>query len=96
LSNIRQFGLYNITSYPFDFGKIDISKLIPNKLDFVFVDAQKNQYASYLEKVENITNKDTFMVIDDVIKYHSKLDTLYGYLEKKQINYKIVEMEPGD
>jgi len=89
LANISKSGLYNITSYPFDFVKADIKKLVPTNVDFLFVDGQKNQYADYLEKSENIIGKDTFIVIDDVIKYHNKLTKLYWYLEKKQINYKL-------
>jgi len=77
LANIRQSGLHNITSYPFDFCQADIQKLIPTGVDFVFVDGQKNQYADYLEKLENIAGKDTFIVMDDVIKYHNKLTKLY-------------------
>lgn len=96
LNNIRKSCLSNITTYPFDFVKADITKLISKKIEFVFVDGQKSQYANYLEKLENIVSKDTFIVIDDVIKYHNKLDTLYWYLEKKQINYKIENMEEGD
>jgi hypothetical protein len=31
-----------------------------------------------------------------VIKYHNKLSSLYWYLQKKQINYKILQLEPDD
>jgi hypothetical protein len=31
-----------------------------------------------------------------VIKYHNKLSSLYWYIQKKQINYKIHQLEPDD
>jgi hypothetical protein len=34
--------------------------------------------------------------LDDVVKYQTKLDTLYKFLEKNQINYNILPSEEGD
>ena len=34
--------------------------------------------------------------MDDVVKYQTKLNTLYEFLEKNQINYEIVPSEEGD
>ena len=65
-------------------------------MDFVFVDAQKAEYGAYLAKIENVIDKKTVIIIDDVIKYHHKLVSLYSYLEKKQINYTIVKLDPDD
>jgi ligand-binding SRPBCC domain-containing protein len=47
-------------------------------------------------KTENIVDENSTIVLDDVIKYKTKLDKLYGYLAKKQINYQILPMEEGD
>ena len=46
--------------------------------------------------MEPIHAEENQIIIDDVIKYHNKLDWLYGYLEKKQITYEIFPMEEGD
>jgi predicted O-methyltransferase YrrM len=63
-----------------------LEKLLPKKkVDFVFIDAQKAQYGAYLAKIENIIHDKTVIIIDDVIKYHHKLTSLYRYLSKKQI-----------
>ena len=96
LLHIKDMQLTNITLYPCSILTNDVTKFIPKKADFLFVDGQKNQYGDYLEKLESIQAKENQVIIDDVIKYHDKLDWLYGYLEKKQISYEILPMEAGD
>lgn len=73
-----------------------IKKLVPEKVDFIFIDGQKSQYGEYMEIAEKILSPDTLIIIDDVIKYHNKLSSLYEYLEKKQIKYKILQLDPDD
>lgn len=74
-----------------------LENLLPKKsVDFVFVDAQKAEYGAYLAKIENVIDKKTVIIIDDVIKYHHKLTLLYEYLEKKQINYHILPLDDDD
>lgn len=94
--HIRESKLTNITSYPLDIREAPINKLLPKKADFVFVDGQKSQYAQYLETLESYLNNTTFVVLDDVIKYHNKLKSVYWFLEKKQIKYKVLQLEPDD
>ncbi|HCB51652.1 TPA: hypothetical protein DEP21_03700 [Patescibacteria group bacterium] len=96
LMHIKEVGLGNITLYPFDITTSDVRKFVPEKCDFFFIDGQKNQYGIYLEKIEDIKEEKSLIILDDVIKYSIKLDTLYGYLQKMQINYQILPMEEGD
>jgi predicted O-methyltransferase YrrM len=96
INNIKQSWLTNIVLYPFDVNKVDLMKLVTKEIDFAFIDWQKNQYASYLTKIQNILGSNGFIVLDDVIKYRNKLSLLYWYLQEKQINYKMLKMEPGD
>ncbi|MCF7835126.1 class I SAM-dependent methyltransferase [Candidatus Gracilibacteria bacterium] len=96
LKNIKQSGLNNIVLYPFDVNKVDIQKLVNKDIEFAFIDGQKDQYANYLMKVWNMVSRDGIIVLDDVIKYRNKLLSLYRYLEKNQIYYKLIKTEPGD
>jgi len=66
------------------------------KADFVFIDGQKSQYAEYLEIIETLISDTTILVLDDVIKYHNKLSTVYRFLEKKQMNYEVRQLEADD
>lgn len=96
LMHIKESKLHNITLYPFDIVTSDVRKFVPKKWDFFFVDWQKSQYWLYMHEIENIKEENSLIVIDDVIKFHNKLDWLYEYLSKKQINYQILPMEEGD
>ncbi len=96
LMHIKEAKLHNITLYPFDITTSDIRKFVPKKWDFFFVDWQKSQYWVYLQMIENIKEENSLIIIDDVIKFQNKLDWLYEYISKKQINYQILPMEEGD
>ena len=96
IQNVWKYELKNLTVYPFDFLKIDIKKLIPNTLDFVFVDWQKSQYANYLMNIFDMLSTKSILVCDDVIKYKTKMSWLYEFLEKKQIIYDEIDTEEWD
>jgi len=96
LQNSKEAHCYNITSYPYSILQVPIKKLMPDTVDFIFIDGQKSQYGDYMEIIEKISSPHTVILIDDVIKYHNKLVSLYWYLQKKQINYKVIQLEPDD
>ena len=96
LQNNKEARCYNTISYPHNILHAPIKKLVPKPVDFVFIDGQKSQYGEYLEIIEKISSPNTLIIIDDVIKYHNKLSSLYRYLQKKQINYQILQLEPDD
>jgi len=96
LQNSKEAHCYNSISYPYDVLYAPIKKLVPGSVDFIFIDGQKSQYGEYLEIVEKFRSPHTVIVIDDVIKYHNKLSSLYWYLQKKQMKYEILQLEPDD
>jgi predicted O-methyltransferase YrrM len=96
LQNTKEANCYNTISYPYNVLEAPIKKLVQASADFIFIDGQKNQYGEYLEIIEKFKSPHTVIIIDDVIKYHNKLSSLYWYLQKKQINYKILQLEPDD
>ncbi len=96
LGNVKTMNCYNIISYPFDVRNAPIEKLVPEPVDFIFIDGQKSQYGEYMEIVEKISSPKKVIVIDDVIKYHNKLSSLYRYLQKKQMKYEILQLDPDD
>ncbi len=96
LHNLKTMNCYNTITYPFDIRHVPIKKLIPKPLDFIFIDGQKSQYGEYLEIVEKKSSSNTLIIIDNVIKYHNKLSSLYTYLQKKQIFYTILPLDPDD
>lgn len=86
----------NIKIYPFDFLHKKVNNLLPDSSDFVFIDAQKNQYGNFMMKIHEFYWTSPCILLDDVIKYHTKLSSLYEYLSKKQINYEILQLDPDD
>lgn len=96
LLHIKDVQLTNITLYPCSILTNDVTKFVPKKAGFFFVDGQKNQYGQYLQELEPIQAQESQIIIDDVIKFRDKLHWLYEYLEKKQITYQIFPMEEGD
>jgi len=96
IDNIKQSWMNNIVLYPFDVNKVDLRKLVSKDIDWAFIDWQKRQYANYLMKIQNILRTNGTIILDDVIKYRNKLDWLYWYLKKKQIDYNILETELED
>ena len=93
----RQTKTTNVKRYPFDLTKIeDTSNILPKQCDFVFIDAQKSQYWIYMEKIQENLSSENIIVLDDIIKYHTKLTWLYEFLDKNQINYEILNSEEWD
>ena len=73
--NIHQTKLTNITLYSFDITKLQSSRaILPKQSDFVFIDAQKSQYGSYLEKIQEKLSSENTILLDDILKYQTKLD----------------------
>lgn len=96
--NMSSAKCWNITLYPFDITKSETTdNVLPLNCDFVFIDAQKSQYGNYLEKIHNnLSSENNIILLDDVVKYQTKLNTLYQFIEKNQINYEILPSEEGD
>jgi predicted O-methyltransferase YrrM len=63
----------NITLYPFDINEIRLETFFSERFDFVFIDAQKNQYGDYVQKIQKVLCSENTVILDDVIKYQNKL-----------------------
>ena len=64
--------------------------------DFIFIDGMKKHSLDfYLLSKEKLKQWWT-IIIDDVIKFKHKMNTLYEYLEKNKIFYEIVQIDPDD
>lgn len=86
----------NIKSYLGNFTAINIENYVNRKLDFVFIDGRKSEYHIYLQKTLPYLAPKHIIVCDDVIKFKNKLTWLYDFLEKNQIDYKIIQLDDDD
>jgi len=95
LSNFKKYNqTHNITSYHLDPLKIDIAKLLTNKkIDFLFIDAMKKEYLNFYERFSPFLADNAIVIFDNIFKFKDKLDSLYVFLEKNQINYQLFPMD---
>lgn len=96
LANRRLWEERNVNFFPFNILELDLDKLFKKSFDFIFIDWHKRNYGEYMQKLDRYIDNKTIIVLDDVIKYNSKLSWLYEYLEKKQISYKIHKIDEDD
>ena len=97
LTNFYKFQQYNITVYNVDPLSINLKNIFCNKkIDFLFIDATMKLYLDFYLKFEDLLESNAVILLDNVIKFRSKLKALYEFLEKNQINYKIYFVPPND
>ncbi len=97
LSNFRKYNqIHNITAYNIDPLTINLHNLFANKkIDFLFIDAIKRDYLKFYEKFLPFLSNNAIVIFDNIFKFKDKLDSLYIYLEKNQINYQLFPID-GD
>lgn len=96
LENMYNFYINNITFYNLDFSKAPLNNLLSKKIDFVFVDAQKKDYLKYFKRIYKHLASWSTIIFDDVYMYHNKIQSLYSYIQKNQLNYKFFKLEDND
>jgi predicted O-methyltransferase YrrM len=86
----------NIKAYHGNFLLLPHGMMIPKEIDRLFVDAQKSNYGEYIYIMQHFLTDNAYIILDDVIRFHNKLWSLYTFLEKNQIKNTIIETEPWD
>lgn len=75
---------------------IDPKVYITHLVDFAFIDANKSEYDIYLQKILPLMAPHGTILLDDVIKFSTKMEKLYGFLEKMQIKYSKLQLDEDD
>lgn len=97
LENFHDFKQYNITAYNIDPLLINLEKIfIKEKIDFLFIDAVMKFYLDFLLDFKDLLENNCPVLLDNVVKFKSKTVSLYEFLNKNQINYKIFSVPPND
>jgi len=97
LENFHNFQQYNITAYNIDPLLIKLEKIfIKGKIDFLFIDAVMKFYLDFLLNFKDLLENNCIILLDNVVKFKSKTISLYEFLEKNQIDYKIFSVPPND
>jgi hypothetical protein len=56
----------------------------------------KKEYLQYLLFLLPKMTPDAMIVIDDVVKFRDKMEDLYDFLDRKDIEYNICSTDPDD
>lgn len=74
----------------------DILPLLEEKYDFIFIDGLKKESLNFLKIVWNMALPWATIIIDDVIKFRYKMESLYDYVEAENLDYSIVQIDSDD
>lgn len=75
---------------------LDILPTLTWPYDFIFIDGMKRRTVDFLELTYDKLSSEGTIVIDDVIKFKTKMVWLYEYLEKNKIAYEIIQIDSDD
>ncbi len=66
------------------------------RFDFIFIDALKSATLEHFKLCRPLLTPGGTIVVDDVVKWRSKMEDFYAYLEAESIRYEIVMTDPDD
>ena len=92
--NILEVWLEKIVD--FNFGNFLDFDLWDEIFDFVFIDARKKYYLDFLLKIKKNTKPGSIIFIDDVMKFKSKMENLYEYIEWNQDDFEFFVLPVHD
>ena len=75
---------------------LDILPTLEWPYDFIFIDGMMRRTKDFLELTYDKLLPWGIIIIDDVIKFKSKMIWLYEYLEKCNIEYEILQIDSDD
>ena len=96
IQNFYKFKQFNITAYNIDPLSINLKKIFTQKIDFIFIDAVMKLYLDFYLKFQDLLESNCTVLADNVVKFKSKSMSLYKFLGKNQIDYKIFDIYPND
>lgn len=87
----------NITFYLWNFCHYPLEKALKKwHYDMVFIDWRKSETLQYLKLLIPYLTTTTSIIIDDVIKFKSKMTDFYDFLDKNNISYEIKKLDEDD
>jgi len=93
--NFEKAGVSNIITHYF-WDAREILPLLDEKYDFVFIDGLKKESLNFLKIIWDKTLPWGTIVIDDVIKFRYKMESLYKYVASKKLDYEVIQIDSDD
>jgi predicted O-methyltransferase YrrM len=88
--------IYNATIYHCNILDTPVHKLCSHKIDLLFIDGAKQEYARYVELLLPFCAPWAHIICDDVLMYKEKVKDLYNLLDRLQLTYTYIPMEEND
>ena len=95
LAYTKNSRLLNMVLYFGDFLKF-WSHILPDQIDFLFIDAEKASYLKYYLKCLPSLHSQSVVLFDDIIKYKQKTADLIQYLKKNEIDFERKQLTEDD
>ncbi len=95
LDAINKSRLPSIVLYYWDFLKFSHA-LLPSKIDFLFIDAEKSLYLEYYLVCKPFLSDNATIIFDDVIKFKEKTTNLINHLHNDNILYSLHKLSDDD
>lgn len=96
LANVREAGYSPMVDHVFADALQYVPTISNTRFDAVFLDAEKRSTARLFALAWPLVKAGGWMVVDDVVKFASKMSDFYGFLEDTGIPYEIVMTDPDD
>jgi predicted O-methyltransferase YrrM len=74
----------------------DIIPLLEDSYDFIFIDGLKKESLNFLKIIWDKALPWCIIVIDDVIKFRHKMESLYEYVTSENLNYEVIQIDSDD
>lgn len=92
--NFEEVWLSNITQLLGN--ALSILPELKETYDFIFIDGMKKRSRDFLELCLPKIKKWWIIVIDDVIKFKHKMESLYEFVETQKLPYEIIQIDQDD
>lgn len=93
--NFEIAGVSKIISHYF-WDARDILPLLHEKYDCIFIDGLKKESLNFLKIIWDMALPWATIIIDDVIKFRYKMESLYKYVISQKLNYRVIQIDSDD
>ncbi len=76
--------------------KSKITQIPKKQFDFIFIDGAFRMTREFFDLSFPLLSDGGLIILDDAIKYRSKMDGFHEYLESRNISYEIIQTDEDD
>ena len=89
-------GKSHIHAYHLDFLQVNLDLYLSQALDFVWIDAHKQSYPLYLQKIIPYLSPHAVCLLDDMIIYPDTQDAIRNLAKTHGLHHQLIHLSDGD